>query len=225
LRVRSHTPLAEVARALFKTYRRRTLVALSLMAAQAFFYNAIFFTYALVLTDFYGTPSDRIGWYILPFAAGNVLGPILLGRLFDTVGRKVMIAATYAASGVLLTATAALFSRDLLTAETLTIAWMIVFFFASAAASAAYLTVSEIFPLEIRALAIAFFYAIGTGVGGIAGPLLLGLLISSGSRASVALGYILGAGLMLGAALAEALWGVAAERKPLETVSAPLALA
>jgi MFS family permease len=225
LRVRSHTPLAEVARALFKTYRRRTLVALSLMAAQAFFYNAIFFTYALVLTDFYGTPSDRIGWYILPFAAGNVLGPILLGRLFDTVGRKVMIAATYAASGVLLTATAALFSRDLLTAETLTIAWMIVFFFASAAASAAYLTVSEIFPLEIRALAIAFFYAIGTGVGGIAGPLLLGLLISSGSRASVALGYILGAGLMLGAALAEALWGVAAERKPLEQVSAPLALA
>jgi MFS family permease len=225
LRARSHTPLAEVARTLFKTYRQRTLVALSLMAAQAFFYNAIFFTYALVLTDFYGTPSDRVGWYILPFAAGNVLGPVLLGRLFDTIGRKVMIAATYAASGVLLTATAALFSRDLLTAETLTVAWMIVFFFASAAASAAYLTVSEIFPLEIRALAIAFFYAIGTGVGGIAGPIVLGILISSGSRASVALGYILGAGLMLGAAFAEALWGVAAERKPLEMVSAPLALA
>jgi MFS family permease len=225
LRARSYTPLAEVARTLFKTYRQRTLVALSLMAAQAFFYNAIFFTYALVLTDFYGTPSDRVGWYILPFAAGNVLGPILLGRLFDTIGRKVMIAATYAASDVLLTATAALFSRDLLTAETLTVAWMIVFFFASAAASAAYLTVSEIFPLEIRALAIAFFYAIGTGVGGIAGPIVLGILISSGSRASVALGYILGAGLMLGAAFAEALWGVAAERKPLEMVSAPLALA
>jgi MFS family permease len=225
LRTRSHTPLVEVARTLFKTYRRRTLVALSLMAAQAFFYNAIFFTYALVLADFYGTPADRIGWYILPFAAGNVLGPILLGRLFDTVGRKIMIASTYAASGLLLTVTAVLFSRDLLTAETLTLAWMTVFFFASAAASAAYLTVSEIFPLEIRALAIAFFYAIGTGIGGIAGPILLGMLISTGSRASVAAGYILGAALMLGAALAEALWGVAAERKPLETVSEPLALA
>ncbi len=154
-----------------------------------------------------------------------MLGPILLGRLFDTVGRKIMIASTYAMSGILLTATAVLFSRDVLTAQTLTIAWMIVFFFASAAASSAYLTVSEIFPLEIRALAIAFFYAIGTGIGGIAGPLLFGMLINTGSRGSVAAGYILGAVLMLGAAAAEARWGVAAERKPLETVSPPLALA
>jgi MFS family permease len=223
LRMRDHTPLREVARALFETYRQRTLVALSLMAAQAFFYNAIFFTYALILTDFYHTPADRIGWYILPFAAGNVLGPILLGRLFDTVGRKTMIASTYAISGLLLAVTAELFSRNVLTAQTLTIAWMTVFFFASAAASSAYLTVSEIFPLEIRALAIAFFYAIGTAAGGIAGPILFGVLINTGSRGSVAAGYLVGSVLMIGAAAAEALWGVAAERKPLETVAKPLA--
>src|SRR5580698_5789685 len=223
LRMRDHTPLREVARTLFITYRQRTMVGLTLMAAQAFFYNAIFFTYALVLTDFYGTPSDKVGWYILPFALGNVLGPILLGRLFDTVGRKIMIASTYALSGVLLTVTAWLFSANLLTASSLTLAWMVVFFFASAAASSAYLTVSEIFPLEIRALAIAFFYAIGTGVGGIAGPLLFGALIDTGSRASVAAGYVLGAALMGFAALTEALWGVAAERKPLEDLSRPLA--
>jgi MFS family permease len=224
LRTRSHTPLGEVAHALFVTYRQRTLVGLSLMAAQAFFYNAIFFTYALVLTDFYRTPANQVGWYILPFAAGNVLGPIVLGRLFDTIGRKVMIASTYAISGLLLAVTAALFSHDLLSARTLTIAWMTVFFFASSAASSAYLTVSEIFPLEIRALAIAFFYAVGTAVGGIAGPLLFGVLINTGSRGAVAMGYIFGAVLMIGAAAAQALWGVAAERKPLETVSRPLAL-
>jgi MFS family permease len=222
LRMRDHTPLAEVARALFKTYRLRTLVGLALMTAQAFFYNAIFFTYALVLGNFYHTPADQIGWYILPFAGGNVLGPILLGRLFDTVGRKVMIALTYAVSGLLLAGTAFLFSQNLLSAQTLTVAWMIVFFFASAAASSAYLTVSEIFPLEIRALAIAFFYAIGTGVGGVIGPILLGVLISTGSRGSVAIGYFIGAALMIGAAAVEALWGIAAERKPLEEVSRPL---
>src|SRR6202034_3477171 len=135
LRMRDHTPLREVARTLFETYRQRTLVALSLMAAQAFFYNAIFFTYALILTDFYHTPADRIGWYILPFAAGNVLGPILLGRLFDTIRRKTMIAATYAASGLLLAFTGYLFAQNLVSAQGLTVAWMIVFFFASAAAS------------------------------------------------------------------------------------------
>ncbi len=224
LRMRSHTPLSEVARTLFVTYRRRTLVGLSLMSAQAFFYNAIFFTYALILTDFYGTPADQVGWYILPFAAGNVLGPILLGRLFDTIGRKVMIASTYALSGILLAVAADLFNRDVLSAQTLTVAWMTVFFFASAAASSAYLTVSEIFPLEIRALAIAFFYAIGTGIGGVAGPLLFGMLINTGARGSVAFGYVIGAALMIGAAMAQALWGVAAERKPLESVARPLAL-
>jgi MFS family permease len=153
-----------------------------------------------------------------------VLGPILLGRLFDTIGRKPMIASTYALSGILLAVTADLFSRDALSAQMLTAAWMMVFFFASAAASSAYLTVSEIFPLEIRALAIAFFYAAGTGIGGIAGPLLLGVLINTGSRSSVALGYCLGAALMLAAAVVEALWGVAAERKALETVARPLVL-
>ncbi len=222
LRTRNHTPLAEVARTLFKTYRQRTLVGLTLMAAQAFFYNAIFFTYALVLTKFYGIAPEQIGWYILPFAAGNVLGPVLLGRLFDTIGRRVMITSTYAVSGLLLAVTGFLFSRNLVSAPELTVAWMIVFFFASAAASSAYLTVSEIFPLEIRALAIAFFYAIGTGVGGVIGPLLLGVLISTGSRGSVAIGYFIGTLLMIAAATVEAIWGVAAERKPLEEVSRPL---
>lgn len=222
LRARDHTPLAEVGHVLFKTYRQRTFVGLTLMAAQAFFYNAIFFTYALVLTEFYAIPAGAIGWYILPFAAGNVLGPIVLGRLFDTIGRKVMISVTYGLSGILLAATGYLFSQNLLSADTLTVAWMLVFFFASAAASSAYLTVSEIFPLEIRALAIAFFYAIGTGVGGVAGPLLLGALISTGSRGSVTAGYLIAVLLMIAAAVVEALWGVAAERKSLEAVARPL---
>jgi MFS family permease len=222
LRMRDHTPLGEVTRALFVTYRERTLVGLTLMAAQAFFYNAIFFTYALILTNFYGTPADQVGWYILPFAAGNVLGPVLLGRLFDTVGRKVMIALTYAMSGILLALTGYLFSQNLLTAQALTACWTCVFFFASTAASSAYLTVSETFPLEMRALAIAFFYAIGTGVGGIAGPLLFGVLISTGSRGNVAIGYAIGAAFMLFAAAVEVRFGVAAEGKPLEAVSRPL---
>src|SRR6202034_1788790 len=200
-------------------------VGFALMSAQAFFYNAIFFTYALVLTEFYAIPADRVGWYILPFAAGNVLGPIFLGRLFDTIGRRTMIASTYAISGVLLAATGLLFRENLVSAPMLTVAWMVVFFFASAAASSAYLTVSETFPLEMRALAIAFFYAIGTGIGGIAGPLLFGVLVNTGSRESVAFGYVFGAILMAIAALVEARWGVAAERKSLESLSPPLALA
>ena len=223
LRRRTHTSLAEVGRTLFRTYRQRALVGLTLMAAQAFFYNAIFFTYALVLTDFYDVPADRVGWFILPFAAGNFLGPLLLGRLFDTVGRKIMIGLTYSVSGVLLAGVGFLFSRNLVSAEALTIAWMVIFFFASAAASSAYLTVSETFPLEIRALAIAFFYAVGTGIGGAGGPWLLGALIDTGSRASVAAGYLLGAVLMVIAACVEWRWGVAAERRPLEEISRPLA--
>jgi MFS family permease len=223
LRARSHTPLWEVAATLFRTQRQRTLVGLSLMMAQAFFYNAIFFTYALVLTEFYHVPAASVGWYILPFAAGNFLGPVLLGRLFDTIGRRPMIAITYALSGILLTATGYLFAQGLLSANALTIAWMIVFFFASAAASSAYLTVSETFPLEIRALAIAFFYAVGTGTGGIVGPWLLGALIESGSRPRVFAGYLIGAVLMLAASAIAARWAVAAERKPLEEVAKPLA--
>jgi MFS family permease len=195
------------------------------MAAQAFFYNAIFFTYALVLTDFYGIRADHVGWYILPFAAGNFLGPVLLGRLFDTIGRRPMIAATYAISGALLAGAGYLFAIGVLSATGQTMAWMVIFFFASAAASSAYLTVSETFPLEIRALAIAFFYAIGTGIGGVAGPWLLGSLIDTGSRWSVFGGYLLGSVLMLAAALIAGRWGVAAERKPLEAVARPLATA
>ncbi len=223
LQPRTHTPLAEVYRTLFGAQRQRTFVGLSLMGAQAFFYNAIFFTYALVLIDFYDIPADQVGWYILPFAAGNFMGPIILGRFFDTIGRKPMLTFTYATSGVLLAVTGALFASEQLTAAQLTAAWMIVFFFASAAASAAYLTVSETFPLEVRALAIAFFYAVGTGIGGTIGPWLFGLLIDTGSRVSVMSGYLLGAILMLAAAVVASIWGVAAERRPLESVSRPLA--
>ena len=225
LRARSHTPLSEVARTLFRDQRQRTLVGLVLMASQAFFYNAIFFTYALVLTDFYGIRSDHVGWYLLPFAAGNFLGPVFLGRFFDTIGRRPMIAATYAISGVLLAITGYLFAIGILSAAQQTVAWMVIFFVASAAASSAYLTVSETFPLEIRALAIAFFYAVGTGIGGIAGPWVFGLLIDTGSRWSVFGGYLFGAGLMLAAAVIGGRFAVAAERKPLESVSRPLAAA
>jgi MFS family permease len=223
LTTRAFTPLAEVARTLFRDQRQRTLVGLTLMAAQAFFYNAIFFTYALVLTDFYGIVADHVGWYLLPFAAGNFLGPLLLGRLFDTVGRRPMIVLTYAVSGVLLAGAGYLFAIGVLTATGQTAAWMVIFFFASAAASSAYLTVSETFPLEVRALAIAFFYAIGTGIGGVAGPWLFGWLIDTGSRWSVYGGYLFGAVLMLVAAAVAARYAVAAERKPLESVSRPLA--
>ena len=222
LRARTHTPLWEVARPMLSAYPQRTLVGLALMAAQAFFYNAIFFTYALVLTDFYAIPAGDVGWYILPFAAGNFFGPLLLGRLFDTIGRRIMISTTYVVSGILLTGTGYLFSQDLLSAQTQTVAWMIIFFFASAAASSAYLTVSETFPLEIRALAIACFYAIGTGIGGVAGPWLFGALIDTGSRLSVAGGYLLGSALMIAAGLIEWGFGIAAERKPLEQVCRPL---
>jgi MFS family permease len=224
LRMRSHTPLREVARTLFSTYRRRSLVGLALMTAQAFFYNAIFFTYALVLTDFFGIASNQVGWYILPFAAGNFLGPLLLGHLFDTLGRRTMIALTYGLSGILLTLFGYLFAIGVLSAQTQTIAWMVIFFFASPAASAAYLTVSETFPLEVRALAIALFYAVGTGIGGVAGPALLGALIDSGSRYSVFAGYLFGSGLMIAAALIAWRYGVAAERQPLESVARPLAV-
>jgi MFS family permease len=223
LKMRDHTPLREVAHTLFSVYRQRALVGLALMIAQAFFYNAIFFTFALVLTDFYGIGSDQVGWYILPFAAGNCLGPLLLGRLFDTVGRRIMIAFTYGVSGVLLALTGYLFAIGVLSAQTQTIAWMVVFFFASPAASAAYLTVSETFPLEVRALAIALFYAVGTGIGGVAGPALLGALIDTGSRGSVFAGYLLGSVLMIGAAAIGWRYCIAAERRSLESVARPLA--
>jgi MFS family permease len=223
LRMRDHTPLREVARTLFVLYRQRSLVGLALMIAQAFFYNAIFFTFALVLIDFYGIASSQVGWYILPFAAGNFLGPLLLGRLFDTLGRRAMITLTYGVSGVLLALSGYLFSIGVLSAQTQTIAWMVIFFFASPAASAAYLTVSETFPLEVRALAIALFYAVGTAIGGVAGPALFGALIDTGSRNSVFAGYLLGAALMIAAAAIAWRYCIAAERRSLESVAQPLA--
>jgi MFS family permease len=223
LRMRDHTPLREVARTLFGTYRERALVGLTLMTAQAFFYNAIFFTYALVLADFYGIAANQIGWYLLPFAAGNFLGPLLLGRLFDSLGRRAMITLTYGLSGVLLAVSGYLFAIGALSAQGQTIAWMVIFFFASPAASSAYLTVSENFPLEVRALAIALFYAVGTGIGGVVGPALFGALIDTGSRSSVFAGYLLGSGLMIAAAVIAWRYAIAAERRTLESVARPLA--
>jgi len=223
LRMRDHTPLREVVHTLFAVYRQRSLVGLALMIAQAFFYNAIFFTFALVLTDFYGIAADQVGWYVLPFAAGNFLGPLVLGRLFDTLGRRVMITLTYAVSGVLLALSGYLFSIGVLSVQTQTMAWMLIFFCASPAASAAYLTVSETFPLEVRALAIALFYAVGTGIGGVAGPVLFGALIDTGSRASVFGGYLFGSGLMIAAAAVAWRYAIAAERRTLESVARPLA--
>ncbi|MFT4277078.1 MAG: MFS transporter [Rhodopseudomonas sp.] len=223
LRMRTHTPLLEVGRTLFGSYRQRALVGLTLMTAQAFFYNAIFFTYALILTDFFGIPANHVGWYILPFAAGNFLGPLVLGRLFDTLGRRTMIGFTYGASAILLAVSGYLFSIGVLSAQSQTIAWMVIFFFASPAASAAYLTVSETFPLEVRALAIAIFYAIGTGIGGVAGPALFGMLIDTGSRDSVFAGYLFGSVLMMAAAVIGWRYGVGAERRSLEQVARPLA--
>src|ERR1700709_1023560 len=223
LRMRDHTPLREVAHTILTVYRQRSLVGLALMIAQAFFYNAIFFTFALVLTDFYGIASNQVGWYILPFAAGNFLGPLLLGRLFDTLGRRLMITLTYGVSGVLLALSGYLFASGVLSAQTQTIAWMVIFFFASPAASAAYLTVSETFPLEVRALAIALFYAVGTGIGGVTGPHLFGALVDSGSRNSVFAGYLLGSVLMIVAAIVGWRYSIAAERLSLESVAPPLA--
>jgi MFS family permease len=223
LRARSHTPLKEVFHTLFHLHRRRALVGLSLMGAQAFFYNAVFFTYALVLTDFYGIGSDKVGLYILPFAAGNFLGPVLLGPMFDTVGRRPMISLTYSASGILLAISGYLFQQEMLSATSQTIAWMVVFFVASAAASSAYLTVGETFPLEVRALAIAAFYAIGTGIGGAAGPVIFGALVETGSRNSVFVGYLAGSAVMIGAGIVQWIWGVASERRSLEDIARPLA--
>lgn len=219
---RTHTPLSEVAQAVFGTYRARAAYGLVLMVAQAFFYNAIFFTYALLLTDFYDVPSRDVGWYILPFAAGNVAGPLVLGRYFDSWGRRPMIVLTYGLSAAILTVSGLLFREGLLDATTQTLLWSVTFFFASAAASSAYLTVAESFPLEVRALAIAIFYAAGTGIGGVAAPWLFGTLIETGSRDAVLGGYLLGAGLMAAAALVAWRWGVEHARQPLEAVAPPL---
>ncbi len=222
IKQRKSIPLTEIASTFFKLYPRRTVLCFSLFTGQAFLYNAIFFTYALVLTKFYHVSTASVGWYILPFAAGNFAGPLLLGRLFDRVGRKPMIAGTYILSGLLLIVTAFLFKNGTLTAVTQTAAWCVIFFFASAGASAAYLTTSEVFPMETRALAIAFFYAFGTVVGGVGGPILFGALIASGKPSDVFVGYIIGAALMIAAGLVEVGLGVEAAGRELEDIAAPL---
>jgi MFS family permease len=211
-----------IAKTVFGAYPRRTVVGLSLFVGQAFLYNAVFFTYALVLGTFYDVQPAAVGYYIIPFAIGNFLGPLVLGRLFDSVGRKPMIAGTYVLSGVLLIVTAFLFKAGTWSAETQTAAWCVIFFFASAGASAAYLTVSEIFPMETRALAIAFFYAVGTAAGGITGPLLFGKLVESEDPGQVFWGYMLGAVLMIVAGIVQAAIGVEAARKDLEEIATPL---
>jgi MFS family permease len=218
-----HASMGDVAKSMLHTHRRRSVLGLVLMTCQAFCYNAFSFTYALVLTRFYGVPAAEVGWFILPFALGNLCGPLMLGPLFDTIGRRPMITATYAISGLLMAATGVAFAADALTAWQLTAAWSATFFFASAAASAAYLTVGESFPLEMRALAIALFFAIGTGMGGVAAPAVFGALIDTGSRFAILGGYLLAAVLMLAASVTAWRLGFAAERRPLEEVAPPLA--
>src|SRR3954467_2984426 len=224
IRIKQRPPMGigEIASVVFRMYPKRTFVGLSLFTGQAFLYNAIFFTYALVLTDVYHVASANVGLYLLPFAVGNFMGPLLLGRLFDSVGRKPMIAGTYILSGILLIGTGFLFKGGTLTATTQTIAWCVIFFFASAGASAAYLTVSEIFPMETRAMAIAFFYASGTIVGGFGGPLLFGALIQSGDPNQIFIGYIIGAAVMIIGGVIQALMGVEAAGRDLEDIAPPL---
>jgi MFS family permease len=214
------TTIATVARELFKTYPQRTALGLALMVTQAFMYNAVSFTFPLVLTKYYDVPSSTIGLYLLPFAFGNFLGPLLLGRFFDTIGRKQMISFTYATAGLLLALTGYLFSVGSFTVTTHLLAWSSIFFFASAGASAAYLTVSEIFPMEIRAMAIAFFFVVAQGAA-ILAPWLYGRMIET-SATSVYYGYLLGAGLMLVGAVVELVMGVKAEGRALEHIAAPL---
>jgi MFS family permease len=214
--------IALVLRMMLGQYRARSCLVLVLMAAQAFLFNGLFFTYALVLVHFYGVTAPRVGIYLLPLIAGNFLGPLLLGRFFDTVGRRIMIAGTYFSSGVLMAATGYLFAIGVFDAATQTCAWMIVFFFASAAASSAYLTASEVFPLEMRALAIAIFYALGTAFGGISAPLVFGLLIATGSRWALFGGYVGAALFMLIAAGVAAVFGIDSEQCSLEEIAAPI---
>lgn len=223
VRERHHFSLREILRPLVTQYRTRSILGAVLMIAQAFVYNAIFFTYALVLNRFYGAPADTTGLYLFPFAIANFLGPLALGPLFDAIGRRQMIGATYAIAGVLLILTGWLFAHGELSGRSQTILWTVMFFFASPAASSAYLTVSEIFPLEMRALAIAIFFSAGTAAGGIAAPWLFGRLIDTGSRFDLFYGYLLAGALMLLAAAVEARFGVAAERRSLEAIAAPLA--
>jgi MFS family permease len=218
----AHIGFGTIAHTMFVRYRARAFLGLVLIASQAFFYNGISFTYPLVLNKYFRVPEDRTGVYVICMAVANFLGPLLLGRFFDTVGRRKMIAGTYAFSGVTIIATELLFLHGAITSPVVqTLLWGLAFFAASAAASAGYLTVSEIFPLEMCALAIALFYAIGTAIGGLLAPALFGALLGM-TRGWLAVGYLFGAGLMLSAALVEWVLGVDTEGKALEEVAAPL---
>ena len=220
---RDHTPWADIFHVMFVEHPTRSLLGFTLMVTQAFFYNAVgFFTYTLILDRFFGVSPGRVSYYLLPFAIGNALGPIVLGRWFDVWGRKPMIIATYAGAGLLLAFTGVLFQRGQLTAVSMTLMFTGVFFIASCAASSAYLTVSEIFPLEMRGVAIAIFYALGTLIGGVAAPAIFGHLISSGSKEKLLAGFLVAALFMLIGAAAEAAFGVKAERQSLESISRPI---
>jgi len=209
-------------RVAFRRYPKRAILGATLMITQSFLYNAIFFTYALVLTKFYHVSNNSVPLYGLAFAAGNLAGPLLLGQLFDTVGRKKMISGTYLLSGALLGFSAWLFAAGVLHAAAQTFIWIVVFFFASAGASAGYLTVSEIFPIEIRAEALAVFFAIAQIFGAV-GPAFYGFLIGNGTnRANLAIGYLVGGGIMIIGGLVEMAFGINAEGKSLEAVAEPL---
>ena len=219
---RDHTPWGDIFRNMGGENRSRSFLALALMIGQSFFFNAVFFSYGLVAKRFFKISDNDLPMHLLPFAVGSFLGPLLLGKLFDKIGRKPMITATYAAAGVLLVIALILFGSGKLGPFGMGAMLTAIFFVASSAASAAYLTVSEIFPLEVRAFAIAIFYAIGTTVGGVGAPLLFGVLIKTGNRWAVSGGYGLGALLMLVGAACELTLGIEAAGQSLETVSKPL---
>jgi MFS family permease len=220
LQAKGRVTFTAIASVLLRRHLRRTVLGLCLMIAQAFAYNGVFFTYALVLSKFYGVRPGRVGLYLIPFAAGNLVGPWLLGPLFDRLGRRIMIAATYTTTGVLMVVAGIGLTHGWFTATSQTVMWSVVFCVASAAASSAYLTVSELFPVELRGMAIALFYAIGTAAGGVAAPALFGALLDTGSRDRVFIGYLVGAALMAAAGVVAATLGVAAERKSLEEINA-----
>ena len=222
VRQRKSIPFREIARTAFKVYPKRAVLGLSLFIGQAFLYNAVTVTLGLTLTTYLGVGANKVGLFYAVFAAGNFLGPLLLGRLFDTVGRRPMIAGTYLISAALLVVVGVMFNGEMFSDWGLTLALAATFFFASAGASSAYLTVSEIFPMEIRALAIAFFYAIGTAIGGITGPLVFQKLGESGDVSQVMIAYFIGAAVMAVGGIAELFIGVRAERKPLEDIAKPI---
>ncbi|MFG2666173.1 MFS transporter [Streptomyces sp. NPDC048387] len=213
----------ELARILFRDYRKRSVLGFMLMVTQSFLFNAIFFTYSLILAEFYDIRDGAVAYFIFPFAVGNLVGPLVLGRYFDSLGRRRMIGTTYCVSGVLLLVTGWLFAEGLLSAVTQTLLWCVIFFIASAAASSAYLTVSEVFPVEMRAQAISFFFALSMLFGGVVAPWLFATLIGGGSDPwRVFAGYAVGGVLMVLGGLTAFRWGVDAERRPLEEVAVPL---